>query len=80
VATLFRCNSSTDGRLDVYDGIADSRIGAAYTAHADLLHCAFMAFPTLRSPTVTSERNVKILQHRALKRAAELREDATVDG
>jgi RNA polymerase sigma-70 factor, ECF subfamily len=28
----------------------------------------------------TSEGNVKILQHRALKRAAELREDDTVDG
>ena len=28
----------------------------------------------------TSEANVKILQHRALKRAAELREDDTVDG
>jgi hypothetical protein len=28
----------------------------------------------------TSEGNVKILQHRALKRAAELREDDTGDG
>jgi RNA polymerase sigma-70 factor, ECF subfamily len=28
----------------------------------------------------TSEGNVKILQHRALKRAAELREDDTIDG
>ena len=28
----------------------------------------------------TSEANVKVLQHRALKRAAELREDDTVDG
>ena len=28
----------------------------------------------------TSEANVKVLQHRALKRAAELREDETVDG
>jgi hypothetical protein len=37
VATLFRCNSSTDGRLDVYDGMADSRIGVAYAALADLL-------------------------------------------
>jgi hypothetical protein len=37
VATLFRCNSSTDGRLGAYDGIADSRIGAVYAARADLL-------------------------------------------
>jgi hypothetical protein len=37
VAQIFRCNSSADGRLDVYDGMADSRIGAAYTGLADLL-------------------------------------------
>ena len=29
---------------------------------------------------LTSEANVKVLQHRALKRAAELREDDSLDG
>jgi hypothetical protein len=37
VAQIFRCNPSADGRLDVYDGMADSHIGVADAGLADLL-------------------------------------------
>jgi hypothetical protein len=37
VAPIVRCTSSADGRLDVYDAMADSRIGVAYAGLADLV-------------------------------------------
>jgi hypothetical protein len=37
VAQIFQCNSSADGRLDVHDGMADSRIGVGDAGLADLL-------------------------------------------
>jgi hypothetical protein len=37
VAQIVRCTSSADGRLDVYDVMADSRIGVADAGLADLL-------------------------------------------
>jgi hypothetical protein len=37
MAQIVRCNSSADGRLDGYDGMAASRIGIAYAGRADVL-------------------------------------------
>jgi hypothetical protein len=37
VAQIVWCTSSGDGRLDVYDGTADGRIGVAYAGLADLV-------------------------------------------
>jgi hypothetical protein len=43
VAQIFRCTTSADERLDVYDGTVDSRIGVTDAGLADLsmaLSCA----------------------------------------
>jgi hypothetical protein len=37
VAQILRCTSSADGRLNVYGGMAASRIDIAYTGPADLV-------------------------------------------
>jgi hypothetical protein len=37
VTPIVRCNSSADGRLDAYDGMAASRIGVVYAGLADVL-------------------------------------------